>query len=90
MSFIWNTKNNDRNGANEQNTHITHKERDNLRKGLLMLVTDIPAFFRNNLPYLPLPLFLREGSEPALFGEISKTQTPLYKGKDSNYDYKIY
>ena len=55
-----------------------------------MLVTDIPAFFRNNLPYLPLPLFLREGSEPALFGEISKTQTPLYKGKDSNYDYKIY
>ena len=80
MSFIWNTKNTDRNGANEQN----------LRKGLLMLVTDIPAFFRNNLPYLPLPLFLREGSEPALFGEISKTQTPLYKGKDSNYDYKIY
>ena len=28
-SFLWNTKNTDRNGINEQNTHTTHREKDN-------------------------------------------------------------
>ena len=31
-SFLWNTKNTDRNGINEQNTHTTHREKDNQRK----------------------------------------------------------
>ena len=33
----------DRNGINEQNTHSKHKEKDNLRKGWLLFVSDIPA-----------------------------------------------
>ena len=33
QSFLWNTKNTDRNGINEQNTHTTNREKDNFRKG---------------------------------------------------------
>ena len=32
-SFLWNTKNTVRNGVNEQNTHSTHIEKGNFRKG---------------------------------------------------------
>ena len=32
-SFMWNTKNTDRNGLNEQNTHTTYREKHNFRKG---------------------------------------------------------
>ena len=82
MSFIWNTKNTDRNGANEQNTHITHKERDNLRKGLLMLVTDIPAFFRNNLPYFTTPsLFTGRFWTCPFWGNFNKLKLPFIKGR---------
>ena len=55
-----------------------------------MIVTDIPAFLETTLLILPLPPFLWENSEPALFGKISKTQTPFYKWRCSNYDYTIY
>ena len=32
-SFMWNTKNTDRNGINEQNTHTPPREKDTFRKG---------------------------------------------------------
>ena len=32
-SFMWNTKNTDRNGVIEQNTHTTPREKDTFRKG---------------------------------------------------------
>ena len=33
LDSTWNTKNTDRNGVNEQNTHTTHREKDNFRMG---------------------------------------------------------
>ena len=40
-SVLCNTKNTDRNGVNEQNTHITHRKK-NFKKGLLVLVISPP------------------------------------------------
>ena len=57
-SFLWNTKSADRNGVNEQNTHITHREEDNLKKGLVS-VSYTPSFLKQTpiLPTPPTPVF---------------------------------
>ena len=31
-SFLWNAKNTERNDVNKQNTHATHREKDNFKK----------------------------------------------------------
>ena len=55
MSFLWNTKNTDRIGVNEQNRHTTHKEKDNFRKGKLMLVI---APILGQPPIFPTRIFM--------------------------------
>ena len=43
ISLLWNTKNNDRNSADHQNIHTTHRD-SNLGKGYLVLVSDTLLF----------------------------------------------
>ena len=47
-SFMWNTKNTDRNCINEQNPHTTYREKNNFRKGLSVLFSDIHLFWNNH------------------------------------------
>ena len=75
MSFLWNTKNTDRIGVNEQNRHTTHKEKDNFRKGKLMLVI---APILEQLPYFTNPYFYGKILNLPLFEKISKTQPPIF------------
>ena len=69
MTFLWNTKETDRNGVNEQNTHTPNREEGNFTKGLVS-VSDPPVFIAH--PTLLTPSFLVGNSEdPPLFGKIS-------------------
>ena len=45
-SFQWNTKNTDRNSANEKNTQTTHRENYSFTKGWLVL-ENYPFFWNN-------------------------------------------
>ena len=53
-SFLWNTNNTDRNGANEQNAHNIHREKYNFWKSWLVLVmhlfTEHPPLHFTNQP----------------------------------------
>ena len=53
MSFLWNQKNTDRNGVNEQYKHTTHIEKNNFREGYLVLISDAPFFRTTSLPTPP-------------------------------------
>ena len=55
-SFMWNTKNTDRNCINEQNPHTTYREKNNFRKGLSVLFSDI-RLGTTTLFYQPLPYY---------------------------------
>ena len=69
-------------GTNEQNAHTKHKEKDNFRKGYLVLV--ITSLFQNTpLPHLmlPIPPFLWENSEPSFLIKSQKPKPPfIYRG----------
>ena len=65
-SFMWNTKNTDRNCINEQNPHTTYREKNNFRKGLSVLLSDIHLSW-NNHPILPTSPLLWENSGNYLF-----------------------
>ena len=79
MSFLWNTKNTDKNSANERNTHTKCKEKDNFRKGWLVLVSDTPYFFRTT-PYFTNPsLFIRKFWTPLFWENFENSNPPLYR-----------
>ena len=80
MSFLWNTKNTDRNGVNEQKKYGTQKERDNFRKGQLVLVSNTP-FFRTT-PYFTNPsLFIKKSLNLPFWENFKNSNLP------SGYNY---
>ena len=85
-SFLWNTNNTDRNGANEQNAHNIHREKYNFWKSWLVLVIHLFTEHPPSPFYQPTPLFLWENSELQFLVKFWKFKHPFYKWWGSNYD----
>ena len=84
-SFLWNTNNTDRTGANEQNAQHTQREIKLLKE--LVSVSDTPFYRAPPSPfYQPTPLFLWENSELQFLVKFWKFKHPFYKWWGSNYD----
>ena len=75
-SFLWNTRNTNRNCVNEQKKHTPHTKREITLERVSMRISDTP-FFANNSPILPSFYFIRERSEPLFLGKFWKLKSPL-------------
>ena len=76
-SFLWNPKNADKNGVNEQNRNTTPRAKDNFWKRKLLLVNDT-CFFRAIRQFYQ-PLLYHGKILNSQFWENFQSLTPLYK-----------